>query len=374
MPASANLILLPLDALGAGGKKYGTTPRETILLPALNASGSVYYHSNGAVVLPMVTVAVAMRTGGSFSLNQTLPQLQVVANFGANADIALPMLTFAGNMTLPGWWNGASALPMLTVSASGITGANANAALTLPQLVVSMTTGSKGAALLPQLTVTGSVSTAEKATLAATLPLPATTGTISVFSYPGGGAVVLPALVAGPYGSGRVSLPMLQVLGIQLVSTTDFEGWAVNTRNEGITRITNFPFTQFATVGNKTYAIGAGGLYLLGGDNDNGTPIVWQFETGLSDVGRPGIKHIPYLYLDGIIDGEIEIVLIDDRSREFAYHYNTKQRGAVHLKHRRKLGNGIRTTNMAFRIKSDTGAYIELDALEPEITVTQRSI
>jgi hypothetical protein len=204
---------------------------------------------------------------------------------------------------------------------------------------------------------------------------------MSVFSYPGSGSIFLPMLVAGPYGSSRVSLPSLQAVGSQIIlpatgpdyADWGFEGWVVNTRNETITRFTNFPFTQFATVGNKTYAIGADGLYLLGGETDNGAPIVWQFETGLSDLGRPGLKHIPYLYLDGIIDGSVEIVLLDDRNREFAYHY-TAQRGGVHLKHRRKLGNGIRTTNMAFRIKSDTGAYIELDALEPEITVTQRSI
>ena len=149
MPASANLILLPLDALGAGGKKYGTTPRETILLPALGASGAVYYHSSGAITLPMVSLAVAMRTGDTFSLNRSLPQLQVVANFGANAAVSLPMLTFAGSMTLPGWWDGAVVLPMLTASASGVAGANADADLTLPQLVVSMTTGSMGRLTLP---------------------------------------------------------------------------------------------------------------------------------------------------------------------------------------------------------------------------------
>jgi hypothetical protein len=193
------------------------------------------------------------------------------------------------------------------------------------------------------------------------------------------GAIRLPALVAGPYGTARLVLPMLVVRGGQSLGAVPelagaFEGWLLNTRNGAITRITNFPFTQFASVGNKTYAVGPGGLYLLGGEKDNGADINWKFETGLDDLGKPGTKHIPYLYLDGIIDGVIQITLIDDRGREFAYEYNTKTRGAVHLPHRRKLGNGIRTRSMAFRISSDMGAYIELDALEPQITVTQRSI
>jgi hypothetical protein len=86
------------------------------------------------------------------------------------------------------------------------------------------------------------------------------------------------------------------------------------------------------------------------------------------------VKHIPYLYIDGIIDGEVQITLIDDRNREFMYEYDTQQRGAVHQPHRRKLGNGIRTRNVAFRLGSDSGAYAEIDSLEPEATVTQRSL
>lgn len=376
MPGNADIQLRPLDALGVGGKKYG---EGDVLLPYLSANGSTYEHSNAAITLPMLTSFFTMDMGVEFTSNVSLPRLASVGQFGMVGEATLPMLTFAGSMTFPVIWSAAFSLPALTGAGAGVAGAQMAGAALLPQLTMEMRVGGRGAALLPRLVTAGAVTTVGQGSGAAVLPLLATTGTISVFSFGGAGAAILPALIAGPYGSAHITLPMLQGLGAQFFAGVpelagDFEGWLLNVRNGGLTRITNFPFTQFATVGNKTYAIGPNGLYLLGGEEDNGEPIKWQFETGLDDLGKPGTKHIPYLYLDGIIDGVIQIVLIDDRNREFGYQYNTKQRGAVHLPHRRKLGNGIRTRSMAFRISSDTGAYIELDSLEPQISVTQRSI
>jgi hypothetical protein len=45
------------------------------------------------------------------------------------------------------------------------------------------------------------------------------------------------------------------------------------------------------------------------------------------------------------------------------------------MPHRRNLGMGVRTRNIAFgAANGPTGAYMELDGLEPEATVTQRSV
>jgi len=377
MPITANIILPALSALGSSGKKYGASgnTKTPLRLPYMRASGAAYYHANGALVIgSQVRIAGTMLLGELMGGNLTLEYLIVAGGSGAGGALTLEQVTATGTGTVTPWANGALVLKQVLIAGSGIAGVVATGKLTLPNATTDMRIGSHGELVLSPATTAGSVSTMEGTTGVLRLPFAVVTGNISIFSLPGGGNLVLLPVIAGPYGIGRLTLPYLIVSGGQALTTTDFEGWLMNVRNKGVTRFTAFPFTQFATVNNKTYAIGSGGLYLLGGNTDNGNPIVWQFETGLSDFGRPGLKHLPYLYLDGIIDGEVEIVLIDDRRREFAYHYDTKQRGAVHLKHRRKLGNGIRTTNAAFRIKSDTGAYIELDALEPEVTITQRSI
>lgn len=373
MPITGDIQLLPLEGLASSGKKYGASGVSSHLEP-LTASGRSYYHSSGAMTIPMMTMAMSFMQGATFNAALTLPRMTMSAGGGASANLTLPMLTMTASGTVVGWAYASIDLPMLTMDAHGITGAGWSARLTLPLLTASMRLGWRGRAVLPALTMAGSFSAMERFTGAMVLPLLAVTGNVVPYSYPWRAALTLPMLVAGPYGFAHLTLPRLTMEAVMSSVLVDFEGWVVNVRNRGITRFTNFPFTQFVTAHGKTYGVGAGGLYELGGNTDAGEPIQWEFETGLSNLGRPGLKHIPYLYLDGIIDGEVEIALIDDRNRVFAYHYNTKQRGAVHLQHRRKLGNGIRTTNVAFRLRSTSGAYIELDAIEPEVTVTQRSI
>jgi hypothetical protein len=373
MAGEVNVSFLPLEAVGGNVANRGASGTSA-RMPALTGGGSVYQHSTAALTLPMLVVGTTFRTGDSFDVEARLPALTGQGGFGMGLRTALPMVALSATGTVTPIARAELDLPLLVVAGAGKTGSGFRVAAELPQLLVSMRSGGRAAAGLPLLQVAGSVWTMESGTSAGTLPLLRVLGTISVYSYPANGAVLLPALVSGPYGSARVSLPHLFAAGAFLLPET-FEAWVMNVRNKGVTRWTNFPFVQFTSVGKSTYAVGNdGNLYLLGGDLDVAAPIAWEFETGLEDLGSPGLKHIPYLYLDGIIDGEIEIVVLDDRGREFAYEYDTKQRGAVHQPHRRKLGNGIRTRNVAFRLRSTLGAYIELDSLEPEATVTQRSI
>jgi len=377
MAGEASGSFLPLEVTGSGNGKALTfgNSGETNVLPKLAASGAAYRHMSGAMTAPMQTFVVTMgRMGASFSAAMTAPMQTVAAHGGMRADLTTPMQKIAATGTVPILARAALTAPMQVVYGHSITGVLMRAALMNPMPVASMRIGNRADLTAPmqRLLAHMIVGNVWQANLIA--PLARVAATMSVYSYPFRAALVNPMIVAGPYGIARLLAPMSRMSGTFVLPAT-FEGWALNVRNNGATRWTNYPFTQFANAGGATYAVGAdGNLYLLGGDLDNTAPISWMFETGLDDLGSPGVKHIPYLYLDAIIDGEIQIVLLDDRGREFAYEYDTKDRGAVHMTHKRKLGNGIRTRNAGFRILSTTGAYIELDSLEPEATVTQRSI
>lgn len=369
--STGGAILVPLDALG--GNTYASRSGTTNSLREIQAEGRAYYHFSADLTLPMLEVRFTATKGDSTSADFYLPRLTAFGAFGGHAAVSLPSLSVAGTMTLPVWANGAFDLPLPTADGTGTAGVSYAGAITLPALTVAARLGHSVALLLPALRVTGSAWAMESGSLAATLPVLRVSGTLSLYSGVGRGAITLPVLVSGPYIVGRNALPMLLVTGAFALPTT-YEAWVLNVRNNGVTRWANVPFTQILQHGDQTLMVGDGKLYLLGGDLDVAAPISWSFETGLDDMGKPGLKHVPYLYLDGIIDGEVQITVLDDRGREFAYEYDTKQRGAVHQPHRRKLGNGIRTRNVGFRISSTTGAYIELDALEPEATITQRSM
>jgi len=370
--STGGAILLPLDSYGGLGAR-GRSGVSNSLHP-LASEGAAYHHSSGEIILPALTATFTVTKGPSFSLDRPLPRLTARGYGGANAPIVLPRLfTTAAGTVIPIARLDAE-LPMLTVTGGVTVGARWGMETLLPPLSGEAYGGSNLAAELPMLEAIGSTWALETSALDRSLPMLSMTGTMSVYSMPFSAAIVLPALIA-PYCRAEVALPRLDANSVFRRLLQEYEAWVLNVRNGGVTRWTNTPFTQILQHGDQTLFVGDGNLYVLGGDLDgDDAPIQWSFETGLDDLGKPGVKHIPYLYLDGIIDGEVQITLLDDRGREFAYEYTTGERGAVHMPHRRKLGNGVRTRNVGFRISSTAGAYIELDALEPEATITQRSV
>lgn len=377
MAGELNGNLPRIEGMGGTRADYGMSGNSA-MLPLFTGGGSAYHHSSAALTVPMQTVAASMLMGQTFSAALRVPRQVASGAGGMTVKLTVPMQTLTATGTVPVTLRGYLTVPMQALAASGTTGALFAATLRVPMQAGGGFFGWKATLAAPMQAVAAQFTTEESSTAALSVPLQSDSGTITLLSSPGSAALVVPMIVAGPYGSAFLSVPLQQLVGqvgAVFTSAADFEGWVLNVRNGGVTRWTNYPFTQFARAGTSTYAVGAdGNLYLLGGDLDGTDPIAWEFETGLENLDSPGLKHIPYLYMDGIIDGEIEIVLLDDRGREFAYEYDTKNRGAVHQQHRRKLGNGIRTVNVGFRFRSPSGAYIELDSFSPEATVTQRNL
>lgn len=376
MAGEINVNLPLFTALGSDTTKddFGRAP--LVLLPVFTASGQQYEHWTVAVTVPMQTVAASFNMGETFEASLVVPRITVAGYGGATGRLTVPKQTLSGTVSVPIVARAALTVPLQVLAGSGMVGAGFRAGLDVPMQTLSTRTGWKVALAVPLVRGAGQVSTDERWTAALSVPLVRGTGTLVLYSRPFRVALDVPLIQPGPYARATLAVPFQRVYGTFVLPTT-FEAWVLNTRLDagGITRWTNMPFIGFTRVGEDTFAVGNdGNLYLLGGDLDVAAPIAWEFETGLSDLGSPALKHIPYLYLDGIINGEIEIVLLDDRGREFAYEYDTKDRGNVHMPHRRKLGNGIRTRSVGFRLRSTSGAYIELDSLEPEATNTQRSM
>ena len=372
MPIEGDGSFLPLQ--GLGGNAYGEGSGST---PALTGQGyQIVHHPGAALTLPMVEMTFSVAGGGSATAAVLLPALTGAAWVGAQSAILLPGLTVAGTGTVVPQAIGAMTLPMLTMDGTVKVGVVGSAYLTLPKLGVVGRGAGQGALALPSLLVVGNVSTAERSSAAVTLPLLQTSGNVSVFSYPAFGALVLPALIGGPYTNAFLTLPALRMSAQAsvLVEAAAFEGWAINIRNNAVTRVTNWPFTRIVQWGDKLMGVAADGLYLIGGVLDAGVPIAWEWRTGLGDLDQPGTKRIPMLYVDGVIDGEIFVVTKDDKGDVRKYRYEAN-RGRVHMPHRRELGKGVRTRNIALGMSNGpNGAYIEIDGMEPEATVTQRSV
>lgn len=385
MPTIGDASLQPLEGLAASGKRYvtGEADANSQSFEALLAVGSEDLHNpGGAATLPMLTQTFTMSLGGFAQGDATLPRLSGDGWTGGQADAALPSLTGDGAGTVLGYGSAEATLPALVGDGSGMVGVSVAGAAILPSLTGAAWFAGLGAAMLPRLAGTGTISWVGVGTGAATLPALQGSGTSVVESYPAYGNATLPALVGGQGSSyAYLTLPMLQGLAYDAgavagsgIGVGQFEGWAMNIRTGFVGRITNWQFRQIVKWGDKLLGVGADGLYLIGGTKDGGATMQWEWRTGLDDLGSSGIKRIPYVYFDAVIDGEIEVTTTDDRGALRAYHYEA-DRGRINLPHRRQLGMGVRTRNVAFGARNGTnGAYMELFGIEPEATITQRSI
>jgi len=233
-----------------------------------------------------------------------------------------------------------------------------------------------GAGALQALLAAGKITARETVNAALLLQPLQASGNVLVYGYQITGNAILRPLYTSTGSRGLATLPALLARGVLLDPTGVFEGWAWNVRTGGATRITNLPFLQLLQVpGGPLLGIANdGNVYQLTGDKDLNQPIPWEFETGLADMDESAMKRVPYVYIDGIVQGTIDItVLTDNPGKTYTYEYEAVDT-AHHKPHKRKLGNAIYTRSMAFRLSSDRGTYVEIDSVEPEIKVTPRRV
>lgn len=379
-----NGSLQALEGLASSGKKYGdgTADANSNTLQALVGEAyQEYRNAGGECVLPLLAVSFQMTTGAMARGDMVLPRLDAVGYGGGKAGVVLPSMTVAASGTVSPIGTVDIVLPSLEVNASGTVPWPASASIRLPRLAGSAAFGWSTTFSLPSLSVAGVGTRQETGTAAVRLPSLTATGVVSVESLPSYGAITLPALTVGVSGVAGITLPLLQVHGYEAgtissggIGVGAFEAWAMNVRTKAVSHITNWPFRKIVRWGNLNLGVADDGLYQIGGEDDNGQPIQWEWRTGMSDLERPGIKRFPVVYLDAVIVGDIFVTTTDDKMDVRSYRYEAR-RGRVLMPHRQQLGMGVRTRNMAFGAKNGpNGAFMELNGLEPEATVTERNV
>lgn len=385
MPGSGTAVLTPLHALGATGAlvRSGASNSSVSQMAPLTSSIIVGSHMSGAMTTGEVRARGFVGGGVVITAETTLPRITATSRMGMRGAGVLGTATASGALhpLFTNRMSGIGVLPSVHAVSYGSAGAQISAVnITLQPLQVGVRFGMSGRALLPTISVVATSSRNETITGAPSTLQIFTQGTLSPSSWGFSGAITLPGMAAAVQLRSSAMLPALLISTSWVVGQVlGFEGWAYNVRAKGMTRLTNMPFVQILQTrdGATPLAIGAdGNLYELIGDNDNGAAISWQFKTGLSDFGRAGMKRMPYVYIDGIIQGVVNITVdTDDPDKSYTYEYSTPESElAQHKPHKRKIGNGIRTRNVAIGMSSTSGAYVEIDSIEPEIAVTQRSV
>lgn len=383
-PALGLTLFFEGTASGGGGlsANHGRSGETSQTLP-FTGSASSYQHVSLAATLPRLTVPDTnhISPNNSATLAATLP-VPFVSRSGAGGILGtvLPSLTGSATGTIPLYGRLAATLPHLTGAAHALIGSLATVAAILPRpLGMSARRGwafPTMALPLLQATITGY--TPRHVTVAANLPRLLGAGAFHRISVNASCNVILPMLLGPGLSIDTAAvLPKLMLASGSMTNGTPAvsQAWAMNLDNKAMTQFTNYPFRAIARAFNTYYAVGFdGNIYQLGGDDDNGVKVDWQWRTGLSDLGTRGLKGVLGVYIDGVVEPGATIEVVLDTG---VYSYTHRPRGPSnsHQTQRVSVGRGLRSANIGLGMSGGLiGGYVEIDSLTPEYVVSNRNL
>lgn len=145
--------------------------------------------------------------------------------------------------------------------------------------------------------------------------------------------------------------------------------WAMHMDAAGSTRYEGYDFTGFAKVDGKYYGLQSDGLYLLEGDDDNGTAVAARVNFGNLNFGTMARKALPYVYVGMASSGKTYLKVTADGS---TYTYEVRHNTELMKTHRFEPGRGLRASFYELELMAD-GTVFDLHSIEFQpIELTRR--
>ena len=142
--------------------------------------------------------------------------------------------------------------------------------------------------------------------------------------------------------------------------------WVVNQNSGAPYRYENMDFHSFAQIGNDYLGAKADGIYLLDGDDDNGTPIDAIASTGRLDFGSNRAKRVLGAYLGVDTAGQVNLTLRTDAGRSSGpYQFRVSPTGAQ--VERAKFAKGLKSKYWQFDIENVAGGELSLDEIQFDV-------
>jgi hypothetical protein len=147
----------------------------------------------------------------------------------------------------------------------------------------------------------------------------------------------------------------------------------VNTDNGAHTRYTNYSFDAFFKRSTVQYGANSGGIYMLTGEDDDGTNIDAYFTTPNVDFGDCHLKTCPdaYLHVRSVEDLALDLY-VDEV--EVATDIPVSVYGEGVKRARAKLPLGAQGTNWQFKVKNVNGSRFDALSLKVNPAVSKRTI
>lgn len=338
------------------------------------------------MTMGMFSLYAAMNEGSLNGVKMTLakPTLRAFTAFVAKAKA--PKFGFAANMNTDRIMKAKLSAPRFKLQATMRVGSVSGAQMTMPGEFSLRAFGAAHATatLLNKFTLNAQITSGS--VMRAMLTMPG-------FTLDAGASLdatmraVLTMPMLRPVASMRAELELprrfrLNAVMRAVVAVT-YEAYAVNLLTPtdpapgdlavpAVTHYTGMPFFQIVRFGDDYYGVASSGLFKLGGDTDDGEPIAWGFDTGMSDFGTKQYKRAVSMYVGGRIDTQASASLHVGEATPVKYSY-AAVRGRDAENHRVMFGKGNKSRYYAFGLEDTTGKFMEVDSLDLEITTLDRA-
>lgn len=196
----------------------------------------------------------------------------------------------------------------------------------------------------------------------------------------GGADLTIGDFINGPYAHGDgLILPFVSFGAGGEVVVTTFEGYSVGLSPVGkqkvypVTRHTAKPFSGMVNWQGNWYGWGPAGLYLIGGDDDDGAAISWAWNTGITNFGSRQMKAVRETFIHGRLGPSATAKVSIGEAADVTYAA-VIERGSNAQAHRIKYGRGLKAEYWSFGLADATGSAMEVDSMQHEPQPLSRKI
>ena len=166
-------------------------------------------------------------------------------------------------------------------------------------------------------------------------------------------------------------LALLQAQGYTdstyFLDVTDFVyTWIVNQNTGAPYRYENHDFHSFGKIGSDYLGAKSDGIYLLDGDDDNGTPIDAIASTGRLDFSSNKAKRVLAAYLGVDSAGQVNLTLRTDAGKSIGpYQFRVAPTGQQ--VERVKFAKGLKSRYWEFDIENVLGGEMSIDEIQFDV-------
>lgn len=351
--ASLTLPSLLINSSRVQGQ-YTIVNLSILPIAVVSKTSQVYF---AEITLPALTANTSVLVGNDALINISLPLLEVRANLAPDISVVLPFFELTS-----------------TLYSNTLLGVSVD----LPKLVVMSILSAENIIVLDvsikELTLNSTLAAGIGIKLEIELP-----SLVSDIKGSSGNNVsvnlvldelkLTGSLYSDSIATANLLLPVLELyssLREDLVNV--FSTYAINLDNYKVGEYTDFETLAMVKIDGEYIAITPDGVYLMGGETDNGNVIDARVRFGADDMGSDNLKRLQYAYVGARGYAEMKMLVDGDKTTA---QYDVSHSGDGLRTTRIKMGKGTKSRYWQPEIQ---GNNFEIDSISLEAEILSRKV